>query len=112
MTEELPVLPVGYRILVKQEVVEDKTASGIILHTSNELERQQAAHSRGIVMSLGEAAYDNKSSAWCKVGDRVMFPNYAGKKFRKSELQGAVAKDGEPYWHLMNDEDILGVVNV
>jgi len=110
--EVLPILPVGYRILIKQDLVDEKTNGGIIVASMHELERQQAGHSRGIVMAIGESAYHDKPNPWCKVGDRVMFPNYAGKKFKASELKNSFDKNDLQYWHIMNDEDVLGVINV
>lgn len=106
------MLPVGYRILVKQDLVEDKTTSGIIISSKEQNDKEQAGHNRGVVMAVGDGAYADKESAWCKVGDRVMFPNYAGKKFKASELQGRFDKDDLQFWHIMNDEDVLGVINV
>jgi hypothetical protein len=35
-----------------------------------------------------------------------MFPRYAGHKFKTKDKQD----DGDPWWHLMNDEDVLGKI--
>lgn len=110
--EKLPVIPVGYRLLIKQDAVENKSTGGIIMATDDEQSRKQAGHNRGTVMAMGEECYKDNKSNWCQVGDKVMFSSYAGKKFLVSELENRIDKDDVQYWHVMNDEDILGVLNV
>ena len=110
---KLPVIPVGYRILVKQDLVETKVGS-IIVKSAEQEDREQAGHSRGTVMALGPDCYVGekfKTGAWCKVGDRVMYPNHAGKKFKESELNNTFDSNDKQFWQLMNDEDIIGVIN-
>ena len=109
-SEKLPMLPVGYRILVKQDLVEEKSTSGIIVRTNEQVEREQSGNHTGVVMAVGPQCYDKMPDVWCKVGDRIMFPNYAGKKFRVSELKNVVDTKDRQYWHIMNDEDVLGVI--
>ncbi len=110
----LPVIPVGYRILVEQTLINKTSSSGIILQSDEQAGREQAGHSRGIVRAIGPDSYVGdkfKTGPWCKVGDTIMFPNYAGKKFLASDLTNKTILDDKQFWHVMNDEDVLAVVN-
>lgn len=96
--------PTGYRVLVKLDPVEEKTESGFVLYTQSEKDRQQRGHDIGRVIALGPECWNRKDLSssgrrWCDIGDRVMFPRYAGHAF----------KDNDEWYHVMNDDDILGV---
>ena len=110
----LPVIPVGYRILVEQTLINKTSSSGIILQSDDQADREQAGHSIGIVRAIGPDSYIGdkfKNGAWCKVGDTIMFPGYAGKKFLSSSLTNKTILNDKQYWHVMNDEDVLAVIN-
>ena len=114
MTNELPVIPVGYRILVEQTLINKVSSGGIVMQSDSQAEREQAGHSRGVVRAMGADCYVGdkfKTGKWCEVGDTVMFPNYAGKKFLASDLTNKTILDDKQFWHVMNDEDVLAVVN-
>lgn len=110
---DLPITPKGYRILVKQIEVKSETASGLIIMSEEERERKQGGENKGIVMAMGELCYKGErfGEPWCKVGDKVYFRSYSGARFRDAEIRNVIDHEDKPYWHIMNDEDILGVIN-
>lgn len=93
--------PAGHRVLVQPDIVEEKTAGGIILAQTTK-ERDQQATMRGTVVAIGVNAWKafDDGSPWAEVDDKVVFRKYAGE----------VVKDGEVEYRICNDEDILCVI--
>lgn len=93
--------PAGHRVLIKPEVVEEKTAGGIILSAVTK-ERDQQATMRGTVVKVGANAWKafDDGSPWAKEGDKVVFRKYAGE----------VIKEGDEEYRVVNDEDIIAVI--
>ena len=89
--------PVGWRVLVKPIEIEETTASGIIVSTGDNLERERMANTTGVVIEVG-----GESKSWCKAGDRVIFGKYSGLMY--------VGKDKIKY-RLINDEDVVAVLD-
>ena len=101
------ITPVGLSILVEPEQVEETTASGIIVATPSELEREQLRQTDGVVLAVGPIAfYDERDGRnnvipRCKVGDRIVMKAYAGM-MRKGT-------DGRQY-RIIADSDVIGVL--
>jgi chaperonin GroES len=93
--------PCGHRVLISPEVVEEKTAGGIILAQTTK-ERDQQATMRGTVAAVGVNAWKafDDGQPWAEVGAKVVFRRYAGE----------VIKDGDKEYRVINDEDILSVI--
>lgn len=94
---------VGPRVLVLPTTVENKTKSGIILSTDNENERERMAATTGTVQAVGEDAYWDKKSPWCKVGDKITFAKYAGTLYK--------GRGGVEY-RIIKDEDVTSVLDI
>ena len=92
--------PTGHRVLVKVEQVERQTESGIIIADIT-ADKEQLGQDAGIVAELGNTAYADQESAWCKVGDYVKFGRYAGQIIRPKE-----SADGVEY-RVINDLDVV-----
>jgi len=90
--------PSGHRVLILPDVVEDKTAGGIILAASTK-ERDQQATMRGTVVNIGINAWKafDDGTPWAEVGDTVIFRKYAGE----------VVKNGDVEYRVINDEDVI-----
>ncbi len=92
---------IAFRVIVKPNEIETRTASGIVLAVDEENEK--GAVVRGIVIDIGEdawAAYKTKSEfAGLKVGDEVFYARYAGKRIKETN-------DGDEFL-VLNDEDIV-----
>ena len=87
------IRPLNDNVLLKKEVVENKTASGIIL-PGQAKEKPQMAE----VVAVGPGTEDIKMEL--KVGDMVIFSQYAGTE---------VKFEGEEYT-IMGQKDILAKV--
>ena len=97
----MTIKPILHRLLVKPDEVETKTKGGIILAIDEK--REQAAAERGTVVAVGDTCFKDygADSDLIKVGDRVYFARYAGKKVTDADEQSYI---------LLNDEDIVGVL--
>lgn len=60
----------GYRVVIKQLPVTNKTKSGIILETGDSVKRRQAGQIIGTLVAVGDVAFTGTD--WGK-GDRDMF---------------------------------------
>jgi chaperonin GroES len=96
-SNELKLVPLGDRVVLKRAAAETKTAGGIVLPDSAADKPQ-----RGEVISVGEGHVKNngkKVSLTVKAGDQVIFSSYAGDEF----------KIGDETYLLMRESDILAV---
>jgi chaperonin GroES len=97
-SNELKLVPLGDRVVLKRAAAETKTAGGIVLPDSATDKPQ-----RGEVISVGEGHVKNngkKVSLTVKAGDEVIFSSYAGDEF----------KIGDETYLLMRESDILAVI--
>ena len=87
------IKPLGARVVIKRVEAEEKTASGILL-TKTAKQKPQVAE----VLAVGPGTEDEKMEL--KVGDRVIFSQYAGTdvKYEGQEVS------------IMNQRDILAIV--
>lgn len=88
--------PLGDRVVIKRVEAEEKTASGIVLPSSAK-EQPQIAE----VLAIGnDILNDDKKKEQIKIGDRVIFSEYAGTN---------VKLDGEDIT-ILKLTDILAVI--
>ncbi|HRZ84502.1 co-chaperone GroES [Candidatus Dojkabacteria bacterium] len=94
----MKITPIGSRVLVSPDKVDEKTTGGLILPpTSTEDQKPET----GIIVKLGEGKIKGKQMEFnVKVGDRVYF-----KKYSPDELE----IDGEKFL-LLDAGDILAVI--
>ena len=93
--ENLDILPLFERVLVKPSDVETKTETGIILP----VESRKRPNS-GTVVSLGHLVSKN-SDCPVKVGDKVLYLRYSGMD---------VKVNGELH-HLVMANDLVAIIN-
>ena len=95
--------PTGWRMLVLQFRMDEKTKGGILLGGET-IDRQQVASQCGSVLAMGDACYRDKEryphGPWCAVGDWVVFARYAGSRI---EIEGGEVR-------LLNEDEILATV--
>ena len=100
---QLPT-PVGYRVLVALPEIEETYENTKVLKTNTEMRNEHIMSILGLVVDMGSQAYKDKErfgdTAWCKVGDFVMFRANTGTRFKI---------DGKEY-RLMNDDSIEAIV--
>tara|TARA_R100001510_G_scaffold51000_1_gene50435 strand:- start:200 stop:571 length:372 start_codon:yes stop_codon:yes gene_type:complete len=90
--------PKGYRILIADVPVEEKTQGGILLPGSVQ-EVQRGVCMIGQVVSLGKMAYTREDMVdhedWCEEGNMVVFSKYAGVRFRVNDHPCRILNDDE-----------------
>lgn len=94
--------PTGYNVLVAVDVVEEKTAGGIIL-PGKHTERETSAAERGRLVDASAMAFkggDWEGAETPPIGAEVLFQRYAGNEFE--------GRDGKKY-RVMADTDLKGV---
>jgi len=93
----------GHRVLLLGDQVDEyqTSAGGIVIPTTSaEKERQHDVWA--VVVEIGPDAWSDKSTDFCKVGDKVLVGQYTGK-FHKSPV------DGREY-RFVQDLDIISVL--
>jgi co-chaperonin GroES (HSP10) len=94
------ILPIDFKVLVKQEQVEEKTAGGIVL-IKDVTEKEQWKVWKCQVVDKGPRAFsDHPESRIPSAGEWVVIREYAGYRIKGT--------DGEDY-HLINDKDVLAL---
>ncbi len=98
MAKEIKITPLGARVLVTADAVEERTSAGLYLPPSSTDEQKPET---GKVVKLGEGQVKGKNVTFnVKVGDRIYF-----KKYSPDEIE----LEGERYLLLDND-DILATI--
>ncbi len=92
------IKPLSDRVLVKPDVAEETTSSGIIIPDTAKEKPQ-----RGTVVAVGEGRYENgtKIDMSLKKGDKVLYGKYAGTE---------LTIDGDELM-IMRESEILGIVS-
>jgi chaperonin GroES len=99
MQNDSGFIPLGHRLLVLPDPVEEKTASGIVLARET-TGRDEMAQVRGTLVAVGTGCWkDTTEPNWAEPGDRIVFGKYAGLMW--------VGNDGKKY-RILNDLDIVG----
>jgi co-chaperonin GroES (HSP10) len=94
--------PMGYTVLVAINVLEEKTAGGIIL-PGKHLDRENGASEKGLIVAVSPMAFqggDWQDGMAPAPGATVLFQRYAG-----TEFEGA---DGRKY-RIVQDAELKGV---
>ncbi len=89
---------VGHRLLLLPDVVEETTASGIVL-AKKTVKAEQDLAVVATVIEIGFDCWTDKSTDYCQVGDRVLIGQYTGK-FHESPVDGKV-------YRFLNDLDVI-----
>jgi chaperonin GroES len=94
--------PKGHRLLVKPLEVEDKTASGIIVTTASNKDREEMSNTTGKVIEVGSGCWIGLDAPWCQSGDNIVFAKYAGLLY--------LGKDGEKY-RIINEDNVVATLD-
>lgn len=96
--------PTGHHVIVKPDPVEKFSKGGIVIGLDNQHDRELAATTTGILVSIGMnawQAYDD-GKPWAKIGDRVYFTRHVSKIIKDALTQ-------EEFF-LMTDDNILAII--
>ena len=105
------ITPLGHKILVKVDPVEETTKGGIVLVQDERLER--AASIIGTLVAVGPSAWEAFRSVdaegrwvngapWAKIGDRVIYSRHAGTTQQDPE--------DDEWYVILHDEDLAAVI--
>jgi co-chaperonin GroES (HSP10) len=108
--KKVTIHPCGTKILIKIIPYEEVSKGGIVLGTTNELERERKGRDLGELMSIGPLAFKGYKgcldlggpSDWgVEVGDIVEYRRYDGKIPRS---------EGYENYRYLDDEDVIAVI--
>lgn len=102
MTTDCGLRPMEFNVVIRMDPTESKTAGGIIIPDTKK-DRDELATDEGTLEAVSPHAFTY--AEWLcakppKVGDRVMFAQYAGRLYEK---------DGVKY-RIIKDKDIVAVI--
>lgn len=108
---ELPVQPVGWRVLIRPYEPKETWGDSDIVITGEALESEEHLTYVGQIVAMGDQCYQavtrsgielSKMDPKPKVGDWIMYGTYGGQK--------VITKAGAKYL-MMNDDGIMGIVS-
>lgn len=109
LIERMPQ-PTGWRMLILPYRGKGITSGGIAI-TSTTLDEDQIQTVVGLVLKQGPLAYADKDKfpqgPWCKENEWVVFPRYAGSRFRIEGGEVRILNDDEVIATISNPDDIL-----
>ena len=96
----MKIKPLGDRIVIKRFEAQEKTAGGIVLPDSA---RDKPQKGKVLAVGPGKLVKDgSRKPLQVKVGDTVLFTNWAGDEFKESRGDNVL---------LMREEDVLAVID-
>jgi chaperonin GroES len=96
----MKIKPLGDRIVIKRFEAQEKTAGGIVLPDSA---RDKPQKGKVLAVGPGRMVKDGtRRPLQVKVGDTVLFTNWAGDEFKESRGDNVL---------LMREEDVLAVLD-
>jgi len=111
LLERMPQ-PTGWRMLILPYRGKDVTDSGIIL-SSKTLDDSQIQTVVGYVVKQGPLCYKDKEKfpdgPWCEEKQWIIFPRYAGSRFRIEGGEVRILNDDEVLATIRDPEDILSL---
>ena len=95
----MSIKPLGDRLVIKRFEAEDKSTGGILLPDSA---RQKPQKGKVLAVGPGKLLKDgSRKPLQVKVGDVVLFTNWAGDEFKRGQGEDVL---------LLHEEDVLAVL--
>jgi len=102
--------PTGWRMLILPYRGKGRTSGGILL-TDQQLDEDQVQTVVGYVLKQGPLCYTDTEKfpdgPWCKEKDWIIFPRYAGSRFRIEGGEVRILNDDEVLATIKDPDDIL-----
>jgi len=96
--EKIKIQPLGKRVLVQREEVQEKTPGGLVIPPSA-TDEKRPAFGKVIQLGLGKDKKGNSIKFFVKVGDIVYFKRYSPEE---------IEIDGKEYL-ILDQDDILAI---
>lgn len=93
--------PVEYKVLVRLDPVEERTAGGIFIPDDRQ-DRDQMAQTYATLIEVGGNAFEGWEDRVPKPGDRILIDKYAGTTPK--------AGDFTDLYRVCNDKDIVAII--
>lgn len=99
--KKLKISPFGTAVVVCVEKPKETTDAGIIL-TANVVERDQTEAANGIIVAMGDRAYEEDRLSdykYPKIGDKICFKKYSGiiRTDKENDIEYRVLQDVDIY---------------
>lgn len=93
------VHPVGNRVVLAVEELEEKIGDIVIAYAQNDKRVQECGREIGTVIALGPEAFNNAyiKDPSMKIGDKVLFVRYAGVEYELKDGRIRVMDDDKIY---------------
>jgi len=88
----MKLVPLGDRVVLKQSVAEETTASGIILASKSQEKPQEA---EVVAVGPGGLVDGKEVTMQVKVGDKVIFSKYAGNEVKLDKEEYIIVRQGD-----------------
>jgi len=103
-----PIIPLGFKVLIVMDKINDKTEGGIIL-PSESREKEESGGQTARIVDYGPAAFEigagDLPSEWKtkpEVGARILINRYGGIKIFSEGIEGE--------YRLLSDKEILAII--
>lgn len=94
--------PVEYKVLIRLDPVEEKTAGGVIMPDFHKDRRQQAT-TKAVLVDMGGNAFEDFKGLKPERGNRVLVDAYAGAPAEKGDF--------EDLYRFCQDKDVIAVID-
>lgn len=98
------IRPIEYKVLIKVDEVNDRSAGGIFIPVER-IEREQMAHDRGILVDVSDMAFSDWVGRKPAIGQKIIFNKYAGSIIEFINKDRTKEK-----YRLCNDKDICAIM--
>ena len=88
----MKLVPLGDRIIIKEEVAEEKTESGIILTGSA---KEKPSYATVVAVGPGGMVDGKEVKMEVKAGDKVMYSKYAGTEVKFEGVEYIILKQSD-----------------
>ena len=99
MSKNIKIQPLGSRVVIKPEEVQEKTPGGLVI-PPNASDEKKPSFGKVVKLGIGKDKEGKKLKFDVMIGDTVYFKKYAPEE---------IEVDGEEYF-ILESEDILAIV--
>lgn len=98
MAENIKIQPLGSRVLIEPQEIQEKTPGGLVI-PPNASDEKKPSYGKVVALGKGKDSKGNPLKFDVKVGDMVYFKKYAPEE---------IEIDGKE-WYILDTDDILAI---